>query len=119
MSSFLAGVDERDNIILASCSTKISTWDNSQSANMNILLDAGAKCTLIEKSAAQRLGLKPLRTTILQAARFNTASMDSVQADVVQLIIHGKQGFQLKTHAYAVPNLTPPLPIHPVSFIEK
>ena len=88
--------------------------ETGESVVINVYLDSGSKRTCIDAQAAKQLNLRAKQELVLETSRFNTKKKENVNAELVELVLKGKDGYTLPMKAFSVTQLAPPMTIKPI-----
>ena len=103
-----------DHIVMAMFPAQAVNPETGESVVINVYLDSGAKRTCIDAQAAKQLNLRAKQELVLETSRFNTKKKENVNAELVELVLKGKDGYTLPMKAFSVTQLAPPMTIKPM-----
>ena len=103
-----------DHIVMAMFPAQAVNPETGESVVINVYLDSGAKRTCIDAQAAKQLNLRAKQELVLETSRFNTKKKENVNAELVELVLKGKDGYTLPMKAFSVSQLAPPMTIKPM-----
>ena len=91
-----------DHIVMAMFPAQAVNPETGESVMINVYLDSGAKTTCIDAQAAKQLHLRAKEELVLETSRFNTKKKENVNAELVKLVLKGKDGYTLPMKAFSV-----------------
>ena len=103
-----------DHIVMAMFPAQAVNPETGESVVINVYLDSGAKRTCIDAQAAKQLNLRAKQELVLETSRFNTKKKENVNAELVELVLKGKDGYTLPMKVFSVTQLAPPMTIKPM-----
>ena len=64
--------------------------ETGESVMINVFLDSRTKRTCIDAQAAKQLHLRSKQELVLETSRFNTKKKENVNAELVELVLKGR-----------------------------
>ena len=99
-------------VLLQTARTYAYNMDNSELVPVRVLIDhdSGSQRSYITSELQRRLGLKPIKTELLNLNTFGNSSFSKKECDLVNLRLQGRNGQDVEISALSFNSICSPLP---------
>ena len=97
-------------VLLQTARTYAYNMDNSELVPVRVLIDSGSQRSYITSELQRKLGLKPIKTELLNLNTFGDSSFSKKECDLVNLRPQGRNGQDVEISALSFNSICSPLP---------
>ncbi len=97
-------------VLLQTARTYAYKGERSEVIPVRVLVDSGSQRSYITTDLQRRLGLKPIKTEVLNLNTFGDAGFSKKECDLVELTLQGRNGQDVHISALSFNSICSPLP---------